>query len=961
MNATRFALAAAVWACAFTVFGSDADAFKVKREPNFTFASPPAVARDGDRITIRFETQGFCDATVAVEDDAGRILRHLASGLLGDNAPPPFQKSAKAQALLWDGKDDAGAYVDGKERLRIRVSLGLKPKLERSLFWHPSKSAGRVLAFAPGPEGMAVFKSGHAIDHLRLLGHDGNYLRTLYPFSAAQLEKMPGLIRHTFPDGVTMAIKPNWLQSSLLISGTNCTSPTYKDGKYRGYRPRKIELPGAAADALAVANGRVALVGTRLSRASTDGSSGGLNLNGPDLAIHSSEALWKSDARRDDSEGDLKEIRPKRAAVSPDGKWLYLTMYNETYAGSFGTVIWRHMVKRMLYDGNEPPQDFLGSTEPGKQDGAFNMPADIDCDAQGRLYVADHLNDRVQVFSPEGKPLKSIPVVRPARITVHRKSGELYVFSWALPMAGRTSFTGTEPSIQPREKADKFFKLTKFSPLDEAKQLGTWDLQAVAGMDRTRASNVELCAAVDSWSDPVRIWVSTPSPVNARNTVGTGIAILKQDGDAWKLERDLLAEAKEAIHRVHPAPHNRQRMAVNPLDGALYLVEGDTAHGTACKQVLRIDPNSGEIRDVDLPCSTEDMAFDHEGHAYLRTSDMILRYRATNWREVPFDYGEERKQVRFGNGGGERSTDILSGAVFPGNKGFHQGGLYVSATGHIVVAALYDNKPPARTDDMHVGTGGTKYQPTLYAGRRWGQGSRLGCIVIYVLDRYGKPLYTDAVPGLHVNVNGVGIDRNDDIYLLNASPRVFNGKMHWNDHAGTLMKFTPGKGRILSDDGAPVPLEPLPERAPDLALPKAWVEGAHWMYAGVGWGGHNYSSGCSCPNARFALDDFARSFTPEVDRYNVGVLDSNGNLILRVGRYGNVDDGMPLVKDGGPPNPHSVGGDETSILFAPYVATHTDRRLFIADPGNARIASVKLDYHTNSVISLKDVPDGSTP
>jgi hypothetical protein len=39
------------------------------------------------------------------------------------------------------------------------------------------------------------------------------------------------------------------------------------------------------------------------------------------------------------------------------------------------------------------------------------------------------------------------------------------------------------------------------------------------------------------------------------------------------------------------------------------------------------------------------------------------------------------------------------------------------------------------------------------------------------------------------------------------------------------------------------------------------------------------------------------------------------------------------------------------------VASHTDRRLVIADAGNARIQSVKLGYHAEEKIALKDVPD----
>lgn len=114
---------------------------------------------------------------------------------------------------------------------------------------------------------------------------------------------------------------------------------------------------------------------------------------------------------------------------------------------------------------------------------------------------------------------------------------------------------------------------------------------------------------------------------------------------------------------------------------------------------------------------------------------------------------------------------------------------------------------------------------------------------------------------------------------------------------------------------------------------------------------------CSCWNCRFALDYFARSFAPEVDRCQVAVLDNNGNPILRVGRYGNVEDGVPLVKDGGPGKPRPIGGDEVALCYAPYLAADTDRRLFIADPGNGRILSVKLGYHAEERIALKDVAE----
>jgi hypothetical protein len=134
-----------------------------------------------------------------------------------------------------------------------------------------------------------------------------------------------------------------------------------------------------------------------------------------------------------------------------------------------------------------------------------------------------------------------------------------------------------------------------------------------------------------------------------------------------------------------------------------------------------------------------------------------------------------------------------------------------------------------------------------------------------------------------------------------------------------------------------------------------WVEGADWLYGGVGFAGWRLS--CICWNTRPALDLFARSFLPEIDHFTVAVLDTNGNLILRIGTCGNVDDGKPLIPDGGPAKPRSIGGDETALFYAPYLATHTDRRLFVADLGNSRILSVKLGYYAEEKVALKDIRD----
>jgi len=201
---------------------ADVDEFKVKRQAVFEFTARPRVVRSGDRVTIAFTSKACCDATVAIEDARGRIIRHLASGVLGKNAPPPFKKNSKRQTVIWDGKDDQGRYVDDKESLTVRVSLGLRPRFERTFYWSPKK---RISAYPPliraTEEGVFVCE-GRGVDHLRLFDHSGKYLRTIYPFPADKLAKARGLKMRAFPqDGKRLPVKLGFVQATLLTSGTS--------------------------------------------------------------------------------------------------------------------------------------------------------------------------------------------------------------------------------------------------------------------------------------------------------------------------------------------------------------------------------------------------------------------------------------------------------------------------------------------------------------------------------------------------------------------------------------------------------------------------------------------------------------------------------------------------------------------------------------------------------------------
>ena len=110
-----------------------------------------------------------------------------------------------------------------------------------------------------------------------------------------------------------------------------------------------------------------------------------------------------------------------RLAVSPDGARIYIT----NLLGKNESPPAPPVVLVCATEGTETTTVFAGGPDKlGIGNNQFSDPVGIDCDAAGRVYVADRNNDRVQVFSPEGTFLKSIPLDRPKHVLTPKKSGE---------------------------------------------------------------------------------------------------------------------------------------------------------------------------------------------------------------------------------------------------------------------------------------------------------------------------------------------------------------------------------------------------------------------------------------------------------------------------------------------------------------------------------------------------------
>ncbi|MCG3179830.1 MAG: hypothetical protein BIFFINMI_02176 [Phycisphaerae bacterium] len=97
------------------------------------FAVKPAAGRDGDKVVITFTVSSATDVEVAVLDAAGKVVRHLAAGMLGgQTAPPPPLQAGLAQKIEWDGLDDYGQKPAGGP-FQARVRACVRAAFERSV------------------------------------------------------------------------------------------------------------------------------------------------------------------------------------------------------------------------------------------------------------------------------------------------------------------------------------------------------------------------------------------------------------------------------------------------------------------------------------------------------------------------------------------------------------------------------------------------------------------------------------------------------------------------------------------------------------------------------------------------------------------------------------------------------------------------------------------------------------
>ncbi|MBL8027582.1 MAG: hypothetical protein JNL74_14270 [Fibrobacteres bacterium] len=358
------------------------------------FTSEPVVTDEGSRFVIRFTVSELTDVAIYAEDTAtGKIIAHIAGGVLGAKAPAPLQAGSLAQTLTWDKRDDRGNLLSGG--YDIRVGLGLQARLDRFFGWQSKyvlnyNCISRILGMTVDSQGNIIVQAiSQTKEHMRIysFNRNGDYVRTLHPYSGAlPNEKVRGFGRVTRRDG---KIIPAQYQTQLFSVVPELVSNN------------KHGLSVSAQGWLLIPNGGPMHYGLNSKAARVivmglDGSCPRDTAYGPRLPMNTTPSY--------DSKTDLYPY----IGLNPtaDGK---------TLLACVDTVIYKSAL------------DFSGTMVPFLR--GFSKIRGLALDGAGRLYVADYSANLIRIFDSTGIKLDSISLTRPFEVKVHRGTGALYVAS----------------------------------------------------------------------------------------------------------------------------------------------------------------------------------------------------------------------------------------------------------------------------------------------------------------------------------------------------------------------------------------------------------------------------------------------------------------------------------------------------------------------------------------------------
>jgi outer membrane protein assembly factor BamB len=801
------------------------------------FTQKPTAIQAGDNVKIDFAVNRPTDVAITVEDEKGKIIRHLAAGVLGKNPPEPLQANTLAQTLLWDAKDNFGKTATGGP-FKVRVQLGMKPEFSDFVMYNRDGS-GEVSAVATGPGGtLYVFhKDGTANENMgghriKVYDRDGKHRRVLTPFPAdIDPKRVKALGVFQTKEGDLVPHLYNW--ESLSFHPETIGT--------RGRDMPEWSFPTVDS------KGRVywLVKGPSLVAVDPDGGIPYDTFLGPKLLteikdLRAADRLYWSDLPCLTVSSDDQQVyfAGLTAGPGPD--------YRKNARGL-------PCVFRVSATTRGPAEVFVGKLDqPGKEKELLTAPRGIAV-ANGMLYVADPGSNRIVAFKEADRSyVGEIAVTSPQVVGVDPANGAIYV----------CAATGLQTA-----------DLIKFSGLTDPKEVCRVKLPKTA-WNRSGIHRI----AVDASAKPVRIWLPhinyLPTQLYCYEDAGNNF-VAKGDPRPQVLSvegpRDLSVDRARGEVYVRgngfPGRHYRIDAETGKLKDeidlsfkryALYgpqLVAGPDGNlyvfgwaSGARKGLLRFAPDgkplNWEGQNTNIIPFDGIRNFQNRGMAlrpFAPPEELYLMVPGDYLSDNPKDLGRYVSLNVVGQDGKPRRTVIwqcFNGAV-----------PRLDAKGNIYIADLvkpvdrsypefFDGKIPPPPENCESGD------------------------AFWYSHMYGSIIKFPPEGGI------IWFDKNLPKSVVGEPPAelLAKPKMPFKKHIGVNPHLT---GEI---QGA------------------LWTRFGYAPYSGRVIGN---TSHCSCEGHGFDVDAFGRVFFPNAGRFRVEVVDTNNNPITTFGKYGNEDSGGP--------------------------------------------------------------------
>jgi NHL repeat len=881
------------------------------RSGEVSFARKPLTKKLAEeKYEISFAVSGKADVEVCILDGKGNPVRHLAAGVLGGKNPPPAPlKPGLSQELTWNLSDDFGRPAKGAP-FKVRVRAGMGFKLGRFIGEDPHRQGtvesvacdedGRLYVLGDRAPGMQNMKT------LRVFDQQGRYLRTVMPFPAdLPPDSMKDVARW---DNTSRAFRPRNLRA---------LNPEF-------YKSQRSMKSGGNLHLLLVSvkKGIVLTDGACLYRLTVKGSVPGKSF------------LWKKlgsypGTARNGSGG------PVHVAVSPDLKYAYLsgpwsakTRYGHKYDPKWPPG---RIYRLELESGEGGWKPFVTIPVAHKEGVGGAWATKRQCpthysqkhgplhglaiDAKGRIYLADRENDRVAVFDAAGKPVGSIAIKYPDLISVHSKTGAVYVLTKDCVGYGRyqnalVKFPGFAKGVRPKAE----YKFT--------------------GRGLSWAS-----MAVSANGKKTVVWI------NKRPIEDLGGKLhpveLKSDTAAGNMPTGFTRIAVD---------YSRDEVYVSDGGNRMWRYDGIKGNGTAVK--LKIN----------------DLSVGYDGLLYVRVSGKFgapaysgpLERLTRDFKPAPYP---------------KTGSHILNKFIY-GMKGvgMPERGIGVGADGKVYVASMYgwaksavtgygpDGRPlPGKYLKAEIRRRKPKDGKTVSIQPKGLDGAIIGPI----------PLGNG---GLRVDLRGnIYLGMSHAWPKGAARPPQFSKDHAYRHTSGSVLKFPPQGGYIaftnikkrmtkaqtgyISGFGE-TPRMPRPAGASGIQLEEnRFAVGAVKAYTGIG----PYSSyspklgegGCSCRIPRFDIDRYGRLGLPNAVAGWITIVDNNGNQIARIGKYGNFDSQFVNANTAaGKAGKPTVATPDIPLAW-PTGVGFSEKHMYVLDSYNRRVVRLDVTHSLEETCVLR--------